>query len=137
MSIFDKGSPEEQEATLIMREAHEKLAELTKERDALRDALSTLSSWLGQGLGDDTTSAEDYEKRIREGVDTLLRMQLTRTRSLLREIHPFIVSMSHWLPTMAEEAGWSHTAPDKHEEVMADVKRFDEAITEALSTRSS
>jgi hypothetical protein len=34
-----------------------------------RDALSAISSFLGAGLGDDSTSADDFYKRIRWGID--------------------------------------------------------------------
>lgn len=42
---------------------------------ALRDELSTLSSWLGQGLGDEATSAHEFGQRIRAGVDSHIAVQ--------------------------------------------------------------
>lgn len=46
------------------------IAGLMAERDALRGVLSGLSSFLGAGLGDDATTAEQFDRRIREGIET-------------------------------------------------------------------
>lgn len=48
-----------------------------RESSASWQALSSLSSWLGQGMGDKRTSADEFEKRIREGVESHLRVQET------------------------------------------------------------
>lgn len=42
---------------------------LVRERDEARGVLSGLSSCFGAGLGDDTTTAEQFDRRIREGVE--------------------------------------------------------------------
>lgn len=43
-----------------------------READAeARDVLSALSSYLGCGLGDDATTLQEYDKRIRFGIDEM------------------------------------------------------------------
>jgi hypothetical protein len=60
----------------IMPFSKEKIRALTaveaETREANRDALdvlSALSSYFGMGMGDETTTAEEYHKRIRKGID--------------------------------------------------------------------
>lgn len=43
--------------------------------------LASLSSWLGSGIGDGSVSAENYEQRIREGVDRVLQVEISRRES--------------------------------------------------------
>jgi hypothetical protein len=50
---------------------------LCAENNAAREALSALSSYVGNGLGEDTTVA-DYEARIRDGIDRVVRVETAR-----------------------------------------------------------
>lgn len=52
------GNPQEADPAVV----------LTGGEDAL-DVLSSLASYLGVGLGDETTTAEQFDKRIRWGID--------------------------------------------------------------------
>lgn len=49
-----------------------------QDRDALHAVLSGLSSWLGNGSGDDTTTAETFDARIRDGVERVTRVEVER-----------------------------------------------------------
>jgi hypothetical protein len=44
---------------------------LERERDETMDVLSNLSHYLGCGLGDGKTTAQEYGARIREGINAL------------------------------------------------------------------
>ena len=55
--------------------AVENMLEVNKicnQRDEVMDILSNLSHYLSCGLGDETTTAEEYGARIREGINALL-----------------------------------------------------------------
>lgn len=52
--------------------------EADQEREACRDVLSSLSSWLGQGFGDGSVTADEFEARIRAGVDTIVDVEVRR-----------------------------------------------------------
>ena len=55
--------------------AVENMLEVNKicnQRDEAMDILSNLSHYLSCGLGDETTTAEEYGARIREGINALL-----------------------------------------------------------------
>ncbi len=69
-------------ADLIEDQAAE-LATLRAERDDFRDTLSGLALYLSVGSGDDTTTAEQYDKRIMWGIDHLLNAQLTRAADVV------------------------------------------------------
>lgn len=53
--------------------------------DAMLD-LSGLSSYLGAGLGDHTTTAEQYHERIRWGIDHMLRVETGRREEAERDL---------------------------------------------------
>jgi len=53
-------------------------ADLRKHRDELHDTLSRLSSYVGSGLGDDSTSAAEFDSRIRDGIDHMMRAERSR-----------------------------------------------------------
>lgn len=60
--------------------------ELREALDAAKDVLSWISSYLGTGLGDDNTTVEQFENRIRDGFDmqakgTLLFVEAARTNA--------------------------------------------------------
>lgn len=48
--------------------------------------LSALSSYLGAGLGEDTTTPDQYNERIRWGIDHLLRVETGRREEAEREL---------------------------------------------------
>lgn len=53
-----------------------------RERDEARAVLSNLSHYLSCGLGDDSTTAQEYAARIREGINFLLTPVLEDNRKL-------------------------------------------------------
>jgi hypothetical protein len=63
-----------------LQEKYDKLAtenmldvnKICNQRDAAMDVLSNLSHYLSCGLGDENTTAKEYEARIREGINALL-----------------------------------------------------------------
>lgn len=59
------------------------LATLRAERDDFRDTLSGLALYLSVGSGDETTTAEQFDKRIMWGIDHLLNAQLTRAADVV------------------------------------------------------
>ena len=61
--------------------------EAERERDEARVTLATLSSWLGHGIADpDSTSVAEYEARIRQGVDTIVRVETQRREKAERRV---------------------------------------------------
>lgn len=61
-----------------LAELRARLAEAEKERDVFGSALSSLSSWLSGGSGDERTTAADYEERIRWGCDHIVKVETDR-----------------------------------------------------------
>lgn len=58
------------------------IPKLQCERDEARAVLSNLSHYLSCGLGDDSTTAQEYAARIREGINFLLTPVLEDNRKL-------------------------------------------------------
>jgi hypothetical protein len=56
--------------------------QVKSERDEARAVLSNLSHYLSCGLGDDSTTAQEYAARIREGINFLLTPILEDNRKL-------------------------------------------------------
>jgi len=56
--------------------------QVKSERDEARAVLSNLSHYLSCGLGDDSTTAQEYAARIREGINFLLTPVLEDNRKL-------------------------------------------------------
>jgi hypothetical protein len=50
-----------------------------------RDILSNLSSYLGAGMGDDATTLEEFDKRIRWGIDHVGRVYRDRAAQVVEE----------------------------------------------------
>ena len=51
------------------------LKELEREKNEMKGTLEYLSFYLGQGLGDEQTTAEQYKQRILEGINHLLSIK--------------------------------------------------------------
>lgn len=51
-----------------------------------REVLSGLSSYLGAGMGEDDTTAEEYEKRIRWGIDYQINATVQRCANVIEEL---------------------------------------------------
>jgi len=77
-------TPQGEDASCMLL-AHELRYLLTRCEEA-RDALSRLSSWVSNGLGEDTTTAADYEARIRDGIDRLIRFETTRLQEEVSDL---------------------------------------------------
>jgi hypothetical protein len=76
--------------------------------------LSNLSSYLGQGLGDAGTSAEDYDKRIRAGIAEIVAVEagrqnatLTAERDVLKEMLEDKIQTANLLLGMSKDGDWS------------------------------
>ena len=59
-------------------------ADIDAASDAL-DVLSNLYSYLGTGMGDDNTTAEQFDKRIRWGIDHLACVAIQRCADVVEE----------------------------------------------------
>lgn len=88
------------EAQLSVTALTESIADASVERDKLRgdlddavDEMAALSSNLGAGIGDDTVSAVEYVKRIRWGVDHLVRVETERRVAVERERDNLMASL--------------------------------------------
>ena len=68
-----------------------RLAQVERERDEARDALSEIAFYLSVGLGDETTTPQQYKERILDGIKMLtdpimaLWKQAERERDEARE----------------------------------------------------
>ena len=47
---------------------HEQIQELKEERDSYKAALASISLFVSAGIGEEDTTAEDYAKRIKDGI---------------------------------------------------------------------
>jgi len=70
---------------LAMHKGMRIVAAISKEDD-FRDAMSSLSSWLGHGLGGEKTSAREFEERIRAGVNTIIEVETKRRQEAERKL---------------------------------------------------
>lgn len=57
--------------------------------------LAGLSSWLSQGSGAPSTSAQEYDKRIREGVDSILAVEVDRREKSEARIRELEAAITH------------------------------------------
>jgi hypothetical protein len=55
------------------------------ERAGVVEILANLSSYLGAGIGDDTTTPEEYDRRIRWGIDHIGRVYRDRAAQVVEE----------------------------------------------------
>lgn len=68
-------------------------------------ALSNISSFLGQGLGDPGTSAEDYEKRIRAGIDEIVKVESQRASAQTPDHSALLIEAREALELVKEQFG--------------------------------
>lgn len=61
------------------------LERLRAENETARDILSNLSSYLGAGMGDDNTTPEQFDARIRWGIDHIGRVYRDRAAQVVEE----------------------------------------------------
>lgn len=80
----DYGFPTD-EAMLAMARLERMSEAIAKALVEHHDTLSVLSSYLSNGLGDDSTSADDFEARIRDGIDRIVRVERDRVMQDLSE----------------------------------------------------
>lgn len=72
---------------------------LTAERDEAQDTLRRLASWLGNGgFNAPTVDAKEFESKIRDGIDAIIKVEVNRALSDA--------------DTRAH-AWWAHTGPHK------------------------
>jgi len=62
------------------------LAPAAQAREAALSVLSGLSSYLGAGLGDDATTPEQYDDRIRWGIDHQIAVTVQRCANVIEEL---------------------------------------------------
>lgn len=61
---------------------YQTIVRLRAELEDARGALSFVSSYVGQGLGDDTTSIQEYQDRIVEGIQHIIKVEEARRREI-------------------------------------------------------
>lgn len=94
-----------------IRALQERVDKAEAERDDAKDELSALSSFVGAGLGDDDTTVEQFAKRIRWGVENMIKSVTTRAEAAeaevvrLREVAVDATKALPVLKTMLEVAG--------------------------------
>lgn len=103
------------------------LAALEPAPDLALDVLSGLSSYLGAGIGDDSTTAAEYDKRIRWGIDHQISATVHRCAAVVEELSKDAYSGQpvQWGQIKAAVLAVS-PAPDLAELVEA-AKRYDAA----------
>lgn len=77
--------PESVDAILTTPSVQAALAKVRGEERAALDVPASLSSYLGAGIGDDSTTAEQYDARIRWGIDHLASVFRTRAANVIEE----------------------------------------------------
>lgn len=83
MFVEEHGLGGKLDADLVMK----RISFLENELNSARCALSALSSYVGAGLGEDSTSIDDYEDRIRWGIDSHDKVWHARIESVERKLH--------------------------------------------------
>lgn len=71
------------EQPLYTRAALSERDALKAEVERLRDKMSALSSYVGAGIGGDSTTPEQFDERIRWGIDHLERVAMKRAAAIV------------------------------------------------------